>query len=71
MDAHPKYATASELRYILNVMEERSHLGLDSESAHRIREVLVRRIAGAEKASARKSVSSVDIAVATPELLVQ
>lgn len=70
MYAQPEYATASELRYILNVMEERSHLGLDNASAHKIREVLVRRISRAENASAKKSVSSVDMSVGEPELLV-
>jgi hypothetical protein len=60
---HPQYATASELRSILNVMEERSHLGLNNESADRIREVLARKIADRENTSAKKSAS----AVAAPE----
>jgi len=69
MNAHLRYATASELRSILNVMEERSHLGLDNESANRIREVLGRRIADREDASAKKSASVVPAAVEESELL--
>ncbi len=64
-----QYATASELRYILNVMEERSHLGLDQESANRIKQVLGRRIADAEDRSAKKSASSTVAAVEDSELL--
>jgi hypothetical protein len=70
MQTDTQYATASELRYILNVMEERTHLGLDNESANRIKTVLGRRIADAENTSARKSTSFVRITVEEPELLV-
>jgi len=59
MYTHPEYANAAELRFILNVMEERSHLGLDNESANGIRHVLRRRIADAEQASAKIGVSRV------------
>ena len=49
------YATTNpdlvnELRYALDVMEEYSHLGLDNESAGRLRSILVRRIKEAEAA---------------------
>lgn len=71
MYSQAEYATASELRYILSLMEERSHLGLDNASAHRIKEVLLRRIAGAENASAKKGASSVAIAIEESELVAQ
>lgn len=41
-------ATAAELRYVLDVMEENSHLGLDEEAAIRLRRILIRRINAAE-----------------------
>jgi hypothetical protein len=40
----------NELRYALEVMEEYSHLGLDSEAASKLRNILVRRINDAETA---------------------
>ena len=50
----PKPELANELRFALNVMEENSHLGLDDETAKRLRNILVRRIQQAEdSASAR------------------
>jgi hypothetical protein len=70
MYTHPQYATVSELRSILSVMEERSHLRLDNESANRIREVLERRIADRKNTSARISASSVAVAVEESQLLV-
>jgi len=39
----PKPELANELRYALDVMEENSHLGLDDESANRLRSILLRR----------------------------
>lgn len=44
----PKPELANELRYALDVMEESSHLGLDDESATRLRNILLRRIKQAE-----------------------
>ena len=44
----PKPELANELRYALDVMEENSHLGLDDESAKRLRSILLRRIKQAE-----------------------
>ena len=44
----PKPELANELRYALDVMEENSHLGLDDESAKRLRNILLRRIKQAE-----------------------
>jgi hypothetical protein len=70
MYAHCQYATASELRCILSVMEERSHLGLDNESANRIREVLGRKIADRENTSAKNSAPSIAIVVEESESLV-
>ena len=69
MYAHPQYATASELRSILSVMEERSHLGLDNEFANRIREVLGRKIADRENTSAKNSAPSLAIVVEESESL--
>ena len=40
----------NELRYALEVMEEYSHLGLDSEAASKLRDILLRRINDAETA---------------------
>ena len=34
----------TDLRYALDVMEEYSHLGLDDETANKLREILVRQI---------------------------
>jgi hypothetical protein len=48
MIGQPQYASASELRFILDVMEECSHLGLDNETACKLREILAQRIADAE-----------------------
>ena len=44
----PKPELANEIRYALNVMEENAHLGLDDESANRLRNILLRRIKQAE-----------------------
>jgi hypothetical protein len=44
----PKPELANELRFALDVMEENSHLGLDDESAKRLRNILLRRIKQAE-----------------------
>jgi len=48
MIGQPQYASASELRFILDVMEECSHLGLDNETACKLRKILAQRIAVAE-----------------------
>ena len=40
----------SDLRFALDVMEERSHIGLDDEGAATMRRVLLSRIVEAEKA---------------------
>lgn len=69
MYTDPQYATSSELRCILNVMEERSHLGLDNEFSNRIREVLSRRIANAENASSKKSAPCAAVTIEKSELL--
>jgi hypothetical protein len=41
----------SDLRFALDVMDERSHIGLDDERAATVRRVLLRRIGNAEKAA--------------------
>lgn len=62
------YATTNpdlvnELRYALDVMEEYSHLGLDNESAGRLRSILVRRINEAEAAVSSRPAASVRFAI--------
>ena len=54
MSNRPNSALILELRYALDVMEERSHLGLDDEVASNLKGVLLRRIAVAQDALARK-----------------
>ena len=49
MDTITRSDAARELRYVLDVMEEYSHLGLDDEYAGKLREILVKRIAEAEE----------------------
>ena len=68
MNSLPQYATASELRDVFNVMEERSYPGLDNESANRMRELLRRKIADRENTSATKRQPSVAVAVEKAEL---
>lgn len=48
MENHLNLVFETELRYVLNVMEERSHLGLDNETADKLKQILVRRITEAE-----------------------
>ncbi|HEY2469604.1 MAG TPA: hypothetical protein VGI45_17415 [Terracidiphilus sp.] len=50
---------ATELRYALDVMEESSHLGLDDESAGKLRTILQRRIREAEAALSNRPVPTV------------
>jgi hypothetical protein len=64
-----QHANASELRYILEVMKERSHLGLDSETAMRLEWVLARRIINTENASARRGASSMAVTVDESEMI--
>jgi hypothetical protein len=47
-DNNPGYA--DDLRFALDVMDEYSHLGLDSEYASRLRSLMLGQIAKAEKA---------------------
>ena len=49
MDTITRSDAARELRYVLDVMEEYSHLGLDDEYAGKLREILVKRIGEAEE----------------------
>ena len=50
MNDGPNPRLVSEFRSALNVMEERSHLGLDDEFASKLKRILLRRIAEAEGA---------------------
>lgn len=61
MDDEQNFATASELRFVLNVMEENSHLGLDDGMADRMRRILIRRINQAERARHPKPSCSVPV----------
>jgi hypothetical protein len=54
MNDRPNPALAGELRYALDVMEERSHLGLDDEVASNLKGILLRRIADAEDSLKRE-----------------
>ncbi len=58
MDDRTGIATPASLRFVLNVLEENSHLGLDDEMAERMRKIIVRRIAVAEDSLAGQSMSS-------------
>lgn len=44
MGTKPNPALVNELWFALEVMEEYSHLGLDDESASKLREILLRHI---------------------------
>ena len=44
MDTKTKSALENDLRYALEVMEEYSHLGLDNETASKLRAILTRQI---------------------------
>ena len=44
LDTISSVELVSDLRYALDVMEESSHLGLDDEHAHLLRNILQRRI---------------------------
>jgi hypothetical protein len=52
MNGRPNPALVSELRYALEVMEARSHLGLPDKTAGDLRGILLRRIVEAENALA-------------------
>ena len=54
MNDRPNPALVRELRYVLDVTEECSHLGLDDEVASNLRGILLRRIAEAEDELAAK-----------------
>ncbi|HUN84828.1 MAG TPA: hypothetical protein VMU48_10635 [Terracidiphilus sp.] len=48
MNATMNHSLETEFRYALDVMEARSHLGLDDEYASTLRAILLRRVASAE-----------------------
>jgi hypothetical protein len=53
--------TLSDLHFALDVMEERSHIGLDDKTAATVRQALLHRIAEAEKALGQPSSVPLDI----------
>jgi hypothetical protein len=57
----PNPALVTDLHYALDVMEEYSHLGLNDEGASKLRQILLRRIAEAEEALARRPAQPVFI----------
>ncbi|MGA8741601.1 MAG: hypothetical protein WB561_10495 [Terracidiphilus sp.] len=56
---------ATELRYALDVLEERSHLGMDNEYASRLRDILLRRIEETETALSARPAYPVKFCVST------
>jgi hypothetical protein len=58
-------ALLEDLHFALNVMEEKAHLGLDSNTADRLKTILVRRI-GEIESSPIRSVATV-VPFSTPE----
>lgn len=65
MDAATDRSLATEFRFALDVMEERSHLGLDDEYASFLRTILLRRVAQAENAAS--SIPLAPIRMLVPE----
>ena len=65
----PNCHTAEELRYALDVMEEYTHLGLDDESASRIRSILLRRINEAEVARSSRPAAPVRFPIHEEKIL--
>lgn len=59
MNDRPNPALVRELQYTLDVMEERSHLGLGDEVASNLRGILFRQIAEAESALAGKPADTI------------
>jgi len=53
MDDQRQEARASGFRYVMEVMDERTHLGLNNETADKLREILARRTAKAEAPRSR------------------
>ena len=60
---------AEELRFALDVMEEYSHLGLDDESASRIRRILLRRINEAEVSRSTRPAAPVRFPISEEKVL--
>ncbi len=56
-DNNPGYA--DDLRFAIDVMDESSHLGLDSEYASRLRSLMLQQIAKAEDAQKRNQVVAI------------
>jgi hypothetical protein len=52
-----------DLRFALDVMEERSHLGLDGETASTLRNALLHRIAATENSLSRRPTAAVVFAM--------
>lgn len=56
-DNNPGYA--DDLRFAIDVMDESSHLGLDSEYASRLRSLMLQQIAKAEDAQKRNQLVAI------------
>lgn len=69
MYSAPNPDLVTELRYALDVMEEYSHLGLDDESANRLRNILHRRIREAENALSPQPVATVRLPAKETKIL--
>jgi hypothetical protein len=59
----------ADLRFALEVMEDRSHLGLSAERAAKLRTLMQLRISAAEKALGKNPVSSTPMATARQEII--
>jgi hypothetical protein len=56
-DSSPSYS--ADLRFALQVLDEESHLGLDSQYASQLRTVILKQIAQAEEARKRRPTSEI------------
>jgi hypothetical protein len=68
MYSTPNPDLVTELRYALEVMEEYSHLGLDSEAASKLRSILLRRIDEAEAAISCRPAAPVRFPIAEAKI---
>ena len=59
-DSSPSYS--ADLRFALNVLDEESHLGLDSEYALQLQTVILKQIEQAEEVRKRRPVSEIRVA---------
>jgi hypothetical protein len=65
----PSHELLAELRYALQVMEEKTHLGLDDPTANKLKTILLRRIGKMEDALDRdRAISTTDPISPLPEI---